>query len=98
MERDEHIPLERKFSLGYCEYDDFPPGFLEILEGGKKPVGASYVQFGLIEEAIVMIVFEDESFEVGVGEALRPYICIYRGSDELEASRLFVEEIVARAR
>lgn len=64
-----------------------------IDERGKEFSRLIYLEYGFAEEVICMIYFLDGSFEVGVGESLRPYELLYAGNDLEEASRAFLEAV-----
>jgi hypothetical protein len=53
--------------------------------------------FDLAEETIGLLEYEDGVYEVGVGECLRPYTCLYSGEIAEKASDVFIREIMKRA-
>lgn len=53
--------------------------------GDAVVLSATVAEFGIAEEVVGLIHYEDESHEVGIGEALRPYRRLYLGLSEAEA-------------
>ncbi len=86
--------------MEYCEgtviYTVEKPAAGSAWEGivGDRPLKViTVVEYGLAEEVIAMIEFQDGTFEVGIGESLRPYDLLYQGCDLELASRAFLEAI-----
>ena len=52
-----------------------------------------YVEFGFAEEVIGMIHYMDGTYEVGIGESLRPYDLLYEGTDLEEATESFLKAV-----
>ena len=61
--------------------------------GTREVSNAIGVEYGLAEESIMMFEFKDGTFEVGIGESLRPYDQLYSGDDQLDATRAFLGAI-----
>ena len=61
--------------------------------GERELHSAIYVEYGIAEEVIALLEFKDGSFEVGIGECLRPYNKLYSGKDREKASRIFLEAV-----
>ena len=68
------------------------PGWSVIIDE-RELHSAIYVEYGIAEEVIALLEFKDGSFEVGIGECLRPYNELYSGEDREEASRIFLEAV-----
>lgn len=74
---------------------DFDPdslpatGWSEIV-GERKLLQAQFADFGLGDMSVGLLQFADETYEVGVGECLRPYRQLYLGTDLEQASEKFV--------
>lgn len=64
--------------------NELGPAWQEIVEG-RELEQTIYCEFGFAEEVITLLAFKDGSFEVGIGESLRPYDQIYVGDDEERA-------------
>jgi len=64
------------------------PGWGKVI-GERKVVTAAACDAGFAEETILFLAFEDGTFEVGMGESLRPYNQVYKGSDEEVAVEKF---------
>jgi hypothetical protein len=65
--------------------------FHDIKEG-------TFVSFGTGEEVIGHLEMEDGTFEVGIGEALRPYIQLYNGDNAVLATDAFWDALEKHAR
>ena len=64
--------------------------------GARKLLNAVYAEFGLAEEVVGLLVFDDETAEVGIGESMRPYDKVFEGDVE-GASHVFVKTILKLA-
>lgn len=64
----------------------------EIVKGRGFKEGIA-ADFGIGEECYALLEFEDGTFEVGVGEALRPYLQLYLGKDRGIASEVFHSQV-----
>jgi hypothetical protein len=66
----------------------------------RKLLNATFCEFGLAEEVVGLLVFEDKDgedvAEVGIGESMRPYDKVFEGDFE-EASHIFVKTILKLA-
>lgn len=51
----------------------------------------TFLDMGLGDTCISMLEYKDGTFEVGQGEALRPYIQHYIGTDVAEALKAFIK-------
>jgi hypothetical protein len=61
--------------------------------GNRNVRAAVFVDLGLGDACLGFFEFADDTFEVGVGEAGRPYRQCYLGTDHGEASVKFVREV-----
>jgi hypothetical protein len=61
--------------------DELEGGAWANVVGERKLKKATFAEFGFAEEVIALLKFEDGSFEVGIGESLRPYQQLYEGDD-----------------
>ena len=64
-----------------------------VEERGKELEHAIYVEYGLAEEVISLMTFKDGSYEVGIGESLRPYDQLYVGTSLEEATKHFLTAV-----
>ena len=78
--------------LGTSNKSDLAPAWVEVV-GDRDFESATFADFGLGDVCLGMLHFRDGSYEVGQGEALRPYIQHYAGSDAEEASQKFIEKL-----
>lgn len=74
---------------------DIPPAWLAVI-GGRRLVSASFCEFGPAEETVGLLAFADGTYEVGVGESLRPYARVALTDDRREAHRVWWEQIRTR--
>lgn len=65
-------------------------GWKEVI-GDRKVVSMVCLDAGMAEECLSMIQFEGDVFEVGIGEALRPYRKLYEGDNNEEATEAFMK-------
>jgi len=79
--------------MGVCKPEDLGEGSWSEVVGKRKLYAAIHVEFGLAEEVIGFLEFEDGTFEVGIGECLRPYDLRYAGKEREKASQAFIEAI-----
>jgi hypothetical protein len=56
---------------------------------GRDLRQATAAEFDLAEETIALLEFTDGTYEVGVGECLRPYCQVYAGADRDQAGEEF---------
>ena len=61
--------------------------------GDRKLQSIILCEYGFAEEVIAMMEFVDGSFEVGIGESLRPYKRLYEGMELEEATKSFLEAL-----
>ena len=92
----EEVP-EREYEIvSETEVEKLSPSWFEIV-GERRFVSGTFVGFGMAEECIGLLEFVSETcsptFEVGVGECLRPYILLYKGDNGATASKIFIDEI-----
>jgi len=70
--------------------------WMEIV-GNRRLVSGIFVGFGFAEECIGLLEFVSETcsptFEVGIGESLRPYLQLYVGDNGTIASKTFIDAI-----
>lgn len=91
--------LKREFEIIHeANIENLPPNWKTVVENCQyKFVRGIFADFGLAEECVGLLIFEISEgtpyFEVGVGEALRPYIVLYKGVIGYDASRVFSDEI-----
>ena len=88
---------EREFEIvAETENEKLSPSWFEIV-GERRLVSGTFVGFGMAEECIGLLEFVSEicspTFEVGVGESLRPYIQLYLGDNGVIASKIFIEAV-----
>lgn len=81
----ESLPKELLEELGQDPW-------LEVIGDRKFKCGV-IADFGLGDAVVAFLEFEDDTFEVGHGECMRPYQQIYLGSDRGEASSKFVKYV-----
>jgi hypothetical protein len=58
----------------------------------------TFASFGLGEEVVGHLTMADGTFEVGIGEPMRPYIQLYTGDDEIKAADAFWDALERAAR
>ena len=92
----EEVP-EREYEIvSETEVEKLSPSWFEIV-GERRFVSGTFVGFGMAEECIGLLEFVSETcsptFEVGVGECLRPYRLLYKGDNGVTASKIFIDEI-----
>jgi hypothetical protein len=92
--------MEREFSLVNALTTDELSDSWDVEVVGKRVkefISGIFVNFGMGEECIGFLTFKDSetkySFEVGVGECLRPYDQLYFGDDENKASKIFIDTL-----
>ena len=73
----------------FTSKEDLGTGWQGLPKGLGDFKGAAYISYGLAD-ACLAIVECQAGFEVGVGEALRPYIRLYRGTNESVAVSHFI--------
>jgi hypothetical protein len=56
-------------------------GFWHEVVGERQVRTVLHAEFGLAEENLVLMGFTDGTYEVGVGESMRPYDVVYVGND-----------------
>jgi hypothetical protein len=66
--------------------------------GDRKLTLLYAVEYGFAEETIAMMGFESGSYEVGIGESLRPYDRLYLGIWEHEAENRFWQAVTLHTR
>jgi len=74
------------------ELENIGDGWKGIIED-RKVENILTVEFGFAEEVICLIEFTDGTFEVGVGESMRPYSQRYIGDSRGVASVTFYNEL-----
>jgi len=91
--REAHKRFEKTLDVIELDDDiDVGPAWAGII--GEREVRKIFnTDFGLGDMSVSLIAFQDGSFEVGVGEALRPYDELYRGNDANEATEAYVSFI-----
>jgi len=83
---------EREYTIvAVTSIKELSPSWKEIVDKREFTSG-TFANFGLAEECIGLLEFKD-SFEVGLGECLRPYIQLYIGEDASMASKIFINKI-----
>ena len=82
----------REFDIGSCKKEDVGDGWKEII-GDREVKEIIYCEFGVGEECIGFMKFEDGSYEVGVGECLRGYYEVSKGDDLNIGSMEFLNEV-----
>ncbi len=75
----------------------YEESFWSEVIGERKLRTASFVEVAFAEEVIGFMEFKDGSFEVGIGESLRPYNQLYVGGDRYKASEVYLRAIQERA-
>lgn len=85
----------RPFSIVTCDISK--AGEWLTLHPEKEPISIIGCNFGFAEEVIGFVEYKDGSFEVGIGECLRPYDHLYAGEDDEAASKVFFEAILDTA-
>lgn len=86
----------------FNDRDELPSAWQEVV-GDRLFVRMTMATFGFAEESIGLIVFRGDPggnnlFEVGIGEALRPYHMLYRGYYEHVAEVRFWRVLTLTAR
>lgn len=78
--------------------DDIGPGWDEII-GDRYLDRLVAGEFAMAEEVIGFLQFRTEpaTYEVGVGQAMRPYRCLYVGSDFTDALNMFWKAVATHA-
>jgi hypothetical protein len=79
----------REHERGTIDGSKLPHSWAEFAVQGAEVTKVHYCEFGFAEEVIAMIELKSGEFEVGIGESLRPYQSLYRGTDRDEAQRQF---------
>ena len=82
------------FDADTAELDDtseMGPAWNSVI-GGRKVKKIFNSDFGLGDMSVSLIAFDDGTFEVevGVGEAMRPYNCLYEGNDPEKAADVYI--------
>ncbi|MGE5133208.1 MAG: hypothetical protein ACM32E_09905 [Gemmatimonadota bacterium] len=70
--------------------------WLDVI-GGRKLLSITTAEFGAAEELLGLLEFVDGTYEVGLGEPLRPYARLYLGDSRREAHGKFWNEVRAHA-
>ena len=102
LEKLENVPeveeqMERDFNL-VAETDicKLSQSWFEIV-GDRRLISGTFADFGMAEECIWLLEFVSETcsptYEVGIGECLRPYIQLYVGDNSEAASKIFIDTI-----
>jgi hypothetical protein len=73
------------------------PGEWRAIDPTRTIGRAIAVNYEFAEETIAMLYYTDHTVEVGVGESLRPYERLYKGSNYNKASEEFVRAIMQRS-
>jgi hypothetical protein len=68
---------------------DIEGAWAEVV-GNRVVRSCAVVQYGPAEEVVAFFSFADGTFEVGIGEALRPYLQMYEGRDAFKATEVFL--------
>ena len=61
--------------------------------GDRELESGYWAEYGFAEEVIGILHFKDGTFEVGIGEPLRPYQVLYAGSDFVAAQERFWQAV-----
>jgi hypothetical protein len=83
------------FSTNELEPDAM--GWIEVVHG-RKVKNIIFADFGFADTCVAFLTFYDDTYEVGQGEALRPYIQHYAGDNHEEASAEFIAAVAYRQR
>ena len=76
------------------DLDGLGESWLEIAEEHESDLmKVYYVDRGFADACMALLEFSDGEFEVGVGEALRPYIELYQGKNKQEAHKAFRKKL-----
>jgi len=86
--------LESMNTTSDPEWDEkIGPEWVSVI--GDRTVSMIHAcEFGLAEETIACLIFDDGTCEVGIGECMRPYSRLYLGSDPKVGFRRFMEVVV----
>lgn len=81
------------FNLGIENNPPMSTGWREVANG-RTIVKAAFLDFGFADQCTAYFEFSDGTFEVGIGEALRPYDQLYSGNDGNDAKAAFMSKLL----
>jgi hypothetical protein len=89
--------LEREYVLiAVTNTEDLSESWNEEVVADRKFISGTFAEFGMAEECVGFLELGSKdklTYEVGVGECLRPYRQVYLGEDIGIASKTFIDTI-----